>query len=139
MRRPRGEVSDAGESGAEVVPTASRVVAQTYEQNGSLSIDWPTEKDWFVKTETTDTSKVEALSPRLLLHADAVAELLSVKPSAVRNLHRSGRLRGVICGRELRFKMTAVRAYVAGLGSGGCQLVDRLPDIDGRRGSRRKR
>lgn len=48
----------------------------------------------------------------LLLDADQTARLLNVKRSTILNQHRVGRLRGVRCGRHLRWTKEAVERFV---------------------------
>ena len=52
----------------------------------------------------------------LLWDKDRTAEALSVRPDTVVQLHRVGQLRGVLCGKHLRWKPSDVRRFVEGLG-----------------------
>ena len=55
----------------------------------------------------------------LLLKDEEVATLLTVTSETIRNLHRSGVLKGVLVGRHLRWRPAAVEKYVAGLAQDG--------------------
>jgi len=45
-----------------------------------------------------------------------VAQALGISIWGVRNLHRVGRLRGILVNRKLRFTAQAVREYIEALG-----------------------
>lgn len=54
--------------------------------------------------------------PLPTLHdANEVAKALGITAWGVRNLHRVGRLRGILVNRKLRFTVDAVRQYVESL------------------------
>ena len=57
------------------------------------------------------------LMSQLLLDRSEVAVLLRVPENAVNNLHRCRQLRGVLVGRNLRWKPETVRQFVDGLNS----------------------
>ena len=57
----------------------------------------------------------DELLSQLLLDKSEVASLLRVNESAVSHLHRCRQLRGVLVGKNLRWKPTTVRQYVDGL------------------------
>ncbi|MCH7701520.1 MAG: helix-turn-helix domain-containing protein [Planctomycetes bacterium] len=61
----------------------------------------------------TPTAKpdIDPTTP-LLLTAEAAAQALSVPEATVRNLHRTGQLRGIIIGKHLRFSPVALRSFV---------------------------
>ena len=65
-------------------------------------------------------NEVNQPSPRtlvqLLLTAEQVGQMLSVPPDAVKNLHRTGRLRAVKVGRYRRWRPEDVARFVKGLG-----------------------
>jgi len=52
----------------------------------------------------------------LLLKCEQVAALLQVSHHTVTNLHRTSQLKGVRCGKHLRWKLSDVRRYVDELG-----------------------
>lgn len=57
----------------------------------------------------------DELLAQLLLDKSEVASLLRVNENAVSHLHRCRQLRGVLVGRNLRWKPTTVREFVDGL------------------------
>lgn len=54
--------------------------------------------------------------PRLAWNAEVTAEAMMVTPDVVKNLHRTGKLRGVKVGRSLRWRPSDVERFVAELG-----------------------
>ena len=65
---------------------------------------------------STDTSAPININTPLLLTASQVAKALGVPEDTIRNLHRVNTLKGVLCGKHLRWRPADVRAYVAALG-----------------------
>ena len=61
--------------------------------------------------QPTDTT---AIAP-LVLTRDQVAEQLQVPPDTIENLHRTHQLKGVKIGRHLRWTLSCVEKFVAGL------------------------
>jgi len=59
----------------------------------------------------------------LVLRCEDVARLLQVPEDTVRNLHRTGQLRGVLVGRHLRWKPEDVRRFVIGLGDNDVRVT----------------
>ena len=59
--------------------------------------------------------KTDELLSQLLLDKSEVASLLRVPENAVSHLHRCRQLRGVLVGRNLRWKPETVRQFVDGL------------------------
>lgn len=64
----------------------------------------------------TQTDRPAAELPRLYTDQE-VADRLGVSRWTVRNLHRAGRMRGVVVARKLRFSAGAVERYLAELES----------------------
>lgn len=54
-------------------------------------------------------------SARLVLTADEVASMLTVPVDTIKNLHRTGQLRGVLIGKHLRWRRSDVLAFVEAL------------------------
>lgn len=50
-----------------------------------------------------------------LLTDEQTAKLLAVTPDTIRNLHRTGQLRGVLVGRHLRWRPADVRHFIDNL------------------------
>ena len=67
------------------------------------------------KTTNERACKTDELLSQLLLEKSEVASLLRVPENAVSNLHRCRQLRGVLVGRNLRWKPATVREFVDGL------------------------
>ena len=61
--------------------------------------------------------KTAELMAQLLLDRSEVAALLRVNENAVGHLHRCRQLRGVLVGKNLRWKPATVREFVDGLNS----------------------
>ncbi len=77
----------------------------------ALELAMPDDK----KTTNGRSCKAAELMEQLLLDKSEVASLLRVNENAVSHLHRCRQLRGVLVGKNLRWKPTTVRQYVDGL------------------------
>ncbi len=67
----------------------------------------------------TEAHDSELHTPELLLwDKEQTGRALCVPPATVDNLHRVGRLPGVIIGKHLRWKPSLVRAFVDSLEGG---------------------
>ena len=66
-------------------------------------------------TSNGSACKADELLSQLLLDKSEVASLLRVNENAVSHLHRCRQLRGVLVGKNLRWKPTTVREFVDGL------------------------
>lgn len=56
--------------------------------------------------------EAEATLSMQLMTQEEVAQVLNVKPGTVYGLHRVGRLRGVLIGKELRWTRAAVQTFI---------------------------
>ena len=67
------------------------------------------------KTTNGRACDTAELMAKLLLDKDQTASVLNVPPATIENLHRCRQLRGVLVGRNLRWKPETVRQDVDGL------------------------
>ena len=64
---------------------------------------------------TQPVPDVESLMAQILLTQEETASVLRVPLDTIKNLHRTGRLNGVLVGKHLRFLPAAIRAFAEGL------------------------